>query len=103
MLGVPLTDRWGEAVMLAGAAMAAASLHFVADAGFAPDGHFPWVTALVFAAGVVLVALRPTEVSRQSADPAYDRISLQHVRVDGLGLHDQHAVPETPCRSSKGR
>jgi fucose 4-O-acetylase-like acetyltransferase len=62
MLGIPLTDRWAEPVMLAGAAMAAYGLAFVAAKGFAPDGHFPWVTALVFAVGAVLVALRPTKV-----------------------------------------
>jgi hypothetical protein len=70
MLGIPLTGRWGEVFMLAGAAMAASGLHFFAYTGFAPDGHFPWVTAAVFAVGVLLVALRPTEVSRRSVDPA---------------------------------
>lgn len=70
MLGMPFTERWGEVVMLTGALMAAAGLHVLAEAGFAPDGRFPWVTALVFAVGVVLVALRPTRVSRRSADPA---------------------------------
>ena len=64
MLGTPLTDRWGEVVMLAGALMAAAGLHLLGQAGFAPDGRFPWVIAVVFAAGVVLVALRPTKPSR---------------------------------------
>ena len=59
MLGVPLTERWAEPVMLTGAAMTAYGLAFVAAKGFAPDGHFPWVTALVFAVGAVLVALRP--------------------------------------------
>ena len=68
--GIPLPDRWGEPVMLAGAAMAAYGLAFVAAEGFAPDGHFPWVTALIFAVGVVLIALRPTKVSRRSVDPA---------------------------------
>ena len=67
--GIPLPDRWGEPVMLAGAAMAAYGLAFVAAEGFAPDGHFPWVTALIFAVGVVLVALRPTKVSKRSVDP----------------------------------
>jgi fucose 4-O-acetylase-like acetyltransferase len=62
MLGIPLTDRWAEPVMLAGAAMAAYGLAFVAAQGFAPDGHFPWATALVFAVGAALVALRPTKV-----------------------------------------
>jgi hypothetical protein len=70
MLGIPLKDRWGEVVMLAGALMAAAGLHFFAQAGFAPDGRFSWVTAGVFAAGLVLVALRPKKVSRPSVDPA---------------------------------
>jgi surface polysaccharide O-acyltransferase-like enzyme len=73
MLGVPLPERWAEPVMLAGAAMTAYGLAFVAAKGFAPDGHFPWVTALVFAVGAVLVALRPTTVSRRSVDPAPGR------------------------------
>ena len=63
MLGVPLTERWAEPVMLTGAAMTAYGLAFVAAKGFAPDGHFPWVTGLVFAVGAVLVALRPTTVA----------------------------------------
>jgi hypothetical protein len=70
MLGIPLAERWGEPVMLAGAAMAAYGLAFVAAEGFAPDGRLPWVTALVFAAGVMLVALGPKQVSPRSADPA---------------------------------
>jgi hypothetical protein len=45
--------------MLAGAAMAAYALSAVAAEGFAPDGRFPWLIAAVFAAGVLLVALRP--------------------------------------------
>ena len=40
-LGIPLPDRWGEPLMLAGAAMAAYGLGFFAAEGFAPDGHFP--------------------------------------------------------------
>jgi surface polysaccharide O-acyltransferase-like enzyme len=70
MLGVPLNDRWGEAFMLTGAALTAAALHFFAYGGFAPDGRFPWLTVAVFAAGVLLVAFRPTKVSRRSVDPA---------------------------------
>jgi hypothetical protein len=62
MLGTPLTDRWAEPIMLAGAAMAAYGLAFVAAEGFAPDGHFPWPTGLIFAVGVLLVALRPAKV-----------------------------------------
>jgi hypothetical protein len=68
--GIPLADRWGEPVMLAGAAMAAYGLAFVAAEGFAPDGHLPWVTALIFAVGVVLVALRPRQASQRSVDIA---------------------------------
>lgn len=60
MLGVPLRDRWTEPVMLAGAAMAAFALSFLAAKGFAPDGHYAWVTTLVFAGGAMLVALAPT-------------------------------------------
>jgi surface polysaccharide O-acyltransferase-like enzyme len=65
-LGIPLAERWGEPVMLVGAAMAAYGLAFLAAQGFAPDGHYPLVTALVFTVGVVLVAFRadPTRKSR---------------------------------------
>jgi len=65
MLGTSLTDRWAEPIILAGAAMAAYGLAFVAAEGFAPDGHFPWLTGLIFAAGVLLVALRPAKVGAQ--------------------------------------
>jgi surface polysaccharide O-acyltransferase-like enzyme len=59
LVGIPVTQRWGEPVMLAGAAMAAYGLSVVAAEGFAPDGHLPWLIAVVFAAGVLLVAFRP--------------------------------------------
>ena len=65
MLGTPLTDRWAVPAMLAGAAMAAYGLAFLAAEGFAPDGHFPWLTGLIFAVGVQLVALRPAKVGTQ--------------------------------------
>jgi acyltransferase-like protein len=51
--------RWAEPIMLAGAFMAAYGLAFVAAEGFAPYGHFPWLTALIFAIGVLLVAVSP--------------------------------------------
>lgn len=70
MLGIPLRERWAEAVMLIGALLAAAGLHWLAQAGFASDGRFSWPTALVFAAGVGLVALRPKEMSRQAIGSA---------------------------------
>jgi hypothetical protein len=50
--------RWAEPVTLAGALMASYGFAFLAAEGFAPDGHFPWLTAVIFAAGVLLVALR---------------------------------------------
>ncbi|MGB6207673.1 acyltransferase family protein [Mycobacterium sp.] len=59
MVKTPLRDRWTEPIMLAGAAIAACGLAFVAARGFAPHGHFPWLTALIFAVGVLLVAGQP--------------------------------------------
>jgi fucose 4-O-acetylase-like acetyltransferase len=53
--------RWAEPVMLAGALMASYGFAFLAAAGFAPDGHFPALTAAIFAVGVLLVALRSQE------------------------------------------
>ncbi|OBA78302.1 hypothetical protein A9W99_24605 [Mycobacterium sp. 1164966.3] len=60
MIGAPITPRWVEPLTLAGAATAAYGLAFFAAEGFAPDGHFSWVTALIFACSVMLAALRPT-------------------------------------------
>ncbi|OBI22549.1 acyltransferase [Mycobacterium sp. E2497] len=57
--GLPLGDRWGETIMFSGAVLAAVGLHLLAQGGFAPDGRFSWPAAAVFAAGAVLVALRP--------------------------------------------
>lgn len=68
--GIPLPDRSGEPVMLAGAAMAAYGLAFVAAKGFAPDGRLPWLTAVIFAVGVTLVALRPKVTSARQNLPA---------------------------------
>jgi surface polysaccharide O-acyltransferase-like enzyme len=52
-----LTGRWGGPVMLTGAAMASYGLAYLAAQGFAPYGHFPWLTAVILGAGVLLVAL----------------------------------------------
>lgn len=60
LLGAPLSERRAEPVMLTGAAMTAYALAVVAAKGFAPDGRFPWVIAVVFAAGALFAALRPT-------------------------------------------
>lgn len=73
LLGVPITERWVEPVMLAGAAMAAYALSMIAAEGFAPDGHFAWLTAVVFAAGAVLAAFRPATRSAARAPTASGR------------------------------
>lgn len=73
--GLPLGDRWGEAVMLTGAVLAAVGLHLLAQGGFAPDGRFSWPTAVVFAAGVVMVAVRPKTPSPVTGREAYRRPS----------------------------
>lgn len=62
--GLPLGDRWAEAIMLAGAVLAAVGLHLLAQGGFAPDGRFSWTAAGVFVTGVVLVAARPKSLTR---------------------------------------
>jgi hypothetical protein len=60
MFGMRLARRrCAEPLVLAGAAMAAYGLWFLAADGFAPAGRFAWMPALVFAGGLVLVALRP--------------------------------------------
>jgi hypothetical protein len=61
--------RWAEPVMLAGALMASYGFASLAAEGFAPDGHLPWLTAAIFAAGVLLVALRPQNRVRAAAIP----------------------------------
>ncbi|BBY37325.1 hypothetical protein MMAN_14590 [Mycobacterium mantenii] len=63
LVGIPLTERWMEPAMLTGAAMAAYALSVVAAEGFAPDGHFPWLIAVVFVVGVLMAAFRPTAES----------------------------------------
>ncbi|OBI38729.1 acyltransferase family protein [Mycobacterium colombiense] len=70
LLGVSLTERWAEPVMLAGAAMAAYALSMIAAEGFAPDGRFAWLTAVIFAAGALLAAFRPASRSAARAQAA---------------------------------
>lgn len=60
-LSVRLTIRLSQGVQVAGIAMAVCALwRFSAD-GFAPTGHFPVVNALMYAGGVALVCLGPTD------------------------------------------
>lgn len=54
-----LPGRWAEPATLVGAASAAYGLAYLAAAGFAPGGNFPWLAAATFAVGVLLVALAP--------------------------------------------
>jgi fucose 4-O-acetylase-like acetyltransferase len=58
-----LRGRWAEPITLVGAALAAYGLAYLAAAGFAPYGSFPWPAAATFAVGVLLVALVPFRVS----------------------------------------
>lgn len=62
--GLPVAPRWTEATMFTGTAAAAYALAFLAALGFAPDGHLPGLTVLVFACGLTLVALCPATASR---------------------------------------
>ena len=39
--------------------MASCGLAYSLRTGFAPYGHFPWPTAVIFGVGVLLVALAP--------------------------------------------
>ncbi|BBZ12766.1 acyltransferase family protein [Mycobacterium branderi] len=64
VFGAPVAHRWVEPIMLAGVAMAAYGLGLFSATGFAPGGHFPWVTGLAFGVGLVLVALRTAEIDR---------------------------------------
>jgi fucose 4-O-acetylase-like acetyltransferase len=52
-----LVGRGAGPVMLAGTAMASYGLAYLAAQGFAPYGHYPWLTAVIFGVGVLLVAL----------------------------------------------
>ncbi|QUR67842.1 acyltransferase family protein [Mycobacterium spongiae] len=59
---LPWADRWAEPVLLVGAAMATYGLAYLAAEGFAPHGHFAWISVLAFAGGAVLIGFRPTRV-----------------------------------------
>ena len=56
---VPGGPAGTEVTMLIGVAMASYGITFVAARGFAPDGHFPWHSMVIFAIGAALVALTP--------------------------------------------
>lgn len=109
MTGAPLKRRWDEPVMLAGAAMAAYGLWLFAGEGFAPAGRFPWVTALIFGVGVVLVALGPRD--QPAADPRMTRseavASFERTRTWGVlgsfvrGMAESAKSPIAPGRKTR--
>jgi fucose 4-O-acetylase-like acetyltransferase len=55
----PVAPVPAESMLYAGTASCALALGLLAAAGFAPGGHFPVVVAVLFTAGVLLVAVRP--------------------------------------------
>ncbi|WP_428339271.1 acyltransferase family protein [Mycobacterium sp.] len=61
--------RWAEPLLVAGALMASYGFAFLAAEGFAPDGHFPWLTGVIFSAGALLVALRSRDRARADVIP----------------------------------
>ena len=61
--------RWSEPVMLVGALMASYGFGFLAAEGFAPAGHFAWLTVVIFAVGVLLIALRSQDRLHAEAIP----------------------------------
>jgi hypothetical protein len=68
-----LRVRWAEPVMLAGAVMAAYGLSSIAADGFAPYGHLlPWLTAVIFGTGVLLVSLPNVQRKPQPATSQAD-------------------------------
>ncbi|WP_156690173.1 acyltransferase family protein [Mycobacterium sp. Marseille-P9652] len=77
--GIPVGERSAEVLMFAGALLSAAGLHWLAQGGFAPDGRFTWPTIVVFAAGVLLVALRPRNLGRAVRQEAIESRGAGHL------------------------
>lgn len=63
---LPVPKPVAEALLYVGTAACAVALSLIAATGFAPDGRFPVVTAGLFVAGAVLVAVRPSVPQRVS-------------------------------------
>jgi len=72
--------RWSPAVtdatLFLGVAMTSYGITFVSAGGFAPDGHFPWHSMIIFAVGAVLVSLTPT-LRSVAEQPGSGRGSVQ--------------------------
>jgi hypothetical protein len=74
---IPYGRRWAEPAMLVGALLSACALRVLASVGFAPYGHLPVLTALIFVLGVALVAVRP---ARSLAAPRTDTVETHTAR-----------------------
>lgn len=61
----PVPDGVAEALLYAGTAACALALGLLSASGFAPGGRLPVLAAALFAAGALLVAVRPREAARQ--------------------------------------
>ena len=61
--GVPVPAAVAEAMLYAGTAACALALSLLSSSGFAPHGRFPVTAVVLFAAGALLVAVRPRVVS----------------------------------------
>ncbi|OBJ84081.1 hypothetical protein A5640_16785 [Mycobacterium asiaticum] len=57
-VNLPVRAGWTAAALPAGTALAVFGLALFAARGLAPDGRFPWLSALAFGLGTVLVAAR---------------------------------------------
>jgi hypothetical protein len=73
-----ITVRWSPALtdvtMLLGVVMTAYGITFVSAGGFAPNGHFPWHSMVIFAIGALLVGLTPrTAGAAEAPDDAARR------------------------------
>jgi hypothetical protein len=69
-VAIRLPRVWSVPVLLAGTGMVVAALSYLAIEGFAPDGHFPVVAVVLFAAGIGLVSVHPVGAAELAAPPA---------------------------------
>ncbi len=62
---VPAGPAVTDAALLIGVVLTAYGITVVSAGGFAPGGHFPWHSMLIFAVGAVLVGLTPKSSAGQ--------------------------------------
>lgn len=70
VVGVEISTRWSEPILLVGTAAIAYALWRFAGHGFAPDGRFPLTIVTIYLAGVVLVSVNPIGGRRGSVSEA---------------------------------